>query len=192
MDELTRYYRESLLADLCDEYKGYWQSAKNDKEKLIRLSLSQQAIPHVASFAYMGKGLSKEFFLREFSDYINGYTVHDADDVKGFTYGLYVDYNDVLDIDKDVTHIMWSVGTNVVVPLTKAPIIYVTNKSDVHLICEGYNNVKVYLFDESRLTIDDLGEDGDVVVYKYSTSCDVVKGKYCLGSVKEFAKELRL
>jgi hypothetical protein len=59
-------------------------------------------------------------------------------------------------------------------------------------VCEGYNSVNVKLFDDSVLIIDDIDENCDVVVYKYSDSAKVEKEKFCLGSVKVFQKELRL
>lgn len=194
MNDIDRYYKESLLANLCGEYKGEWKRAHSDKEKLVRLCLRQQAIPHVATFAYNGKGLTKEFVAKEFADYINGYTVHDADGVKGYTYGLYVDwdYENDIDVNVDVCSVMWTVGANIVIKETKCPVLYVSNRSNVHLVCEGYNSVNVKLFDKSRVTIEDLDENSTVVVYKYSDDASVELGKYCFGKVKIFNKTLRL
>ena len=195
MDVLTRYYKESLLDNLCQEYKGLWQSAHDDKEKLMKLCLRQQAIPHVATYAYQRKGITKKMALEDFGAYINGYTIHDADDVKGYTYGLYVDYdydNDLI-IDKDVVHIMWTVGASVVVPITKCPIIYISNHSNVHVVCEGYNHVKIYLFDQSKVTLEDVDQESQVTIYRYSDKAKVEQGKFCLSyKIKTFDKELKL
>ena len=54
MDELQRYYKESLLANLCAEYKGYWQKAHGNKEELMRFVFSLQSEPHFATFCYLG------------------------------------------------------------------------------------------------------------------------------------------
>ena len=193
-DDLFNYYKSALSDNLCSEYKGMWQSAHDNKEKLMRLAMSQQAIPHVATYAYQGRGLSKEYLLREFAHYINGYTISDADEVDGYTYGMYVDWNyaNELVIDKDVIHIMFTRDANVLVPKTKCPVIYVSNKSNVHIVCEGFNMPKIYLFDESQVMIDEMDAESQAIIYKYSDKCSVCLGKYCLGDVREFTKQLKL
>ncbi len=192
MDELLTYYKNALVNGLCDEYKGYWQAAKNVKKDLVRLAMQQQSIPHFATYAHQGKGLTKGYLLREFGDYINGYLLEDCDGVKGYTYALYVDaFLDVL-VRADVSHFMWCNGATINVPSTKCPTIYISNKSDVTITSDGYNTIKIYLFDESHVTIDDLGEDSEVVIYKYSERCGVSLGKFCFANVKQHDKELRL
>lgn len=194
MDRIQEYYKNALLADLCSEYKGKWASCHSDKESLLKLSLSQQSIPHVVTFAYQGKGVTKEYIKENFSDYINGYTIHDADGVHGYDYALYVDWDYENDIvaDKDVMSLMWCKDTTVSVPQCKCPTIYVSNNSDVSISCDGFNSIRVYLFDESKVVIDDADENCEVIVYKYSNRADVDTDKFCLANVKIFLKTLRL
>lgn len=198
-DEMFEFQKNSMLGKingqpLCADFKSAWRQCGNDKEMLVRLALMQQSQPFFSYACYKHLGLSKEYIKNEFADYINGYTIHDADNVKGYTYGLYVDwdYENDLVVDKDVVSAMWCVGTNMVVPETKCPVIYLSNKSNVHLIGEGFNSINVKLFDKSVLTIEDLDEESEVVVYKYSTDAKVKIGKYCLGKVKVFDKQLKL
>ena len=192
MNALEKYYKNSLLANLCGEYKSLWRKAGINKKELVRLALCQQAIPHVATFAYEGKGLTKDYLMSEFKDYING-VVHDGcDGVDNYTYRLFVGYTDEIRPQTDVTHLMWSDIPIYVVERYKCPIMYLSNKSKVSLIADGYNYIRVYLFDESELEIEDLDDESTVVVYKYSDKCKVTKGKYCLGKVNEFRKEVRL
>ena len=198
-DELFDFYKNALsgaLAEpLCAEYKDEWRSASGDKERLVALSLRQQSIPFFAHYCSKGKALDKDYILSTFAGYINGYTIHDADGVSGYTYGLYVDWdgdNDIV-VDKDVSHIMWTADAALFVPATKCPVIYLSNNSNVHLVCEGYNSVKLYLFDNSGLTIDDCDNDCDITIYKYGSKCFVNKGRYCLCErIHEHEKELRL
>ena len=166
----------------------------DDKEKLVNLSMMQQSLPYFVTACYNGLGLTKEYIKEKFKDYINGRVLNDCDGVSGYTYALYVDwdYENDLEINTDVASIMWTVGANIVVPQTKAPTIYISNRSNVHLVCDGYNSINVKLFDDSVLTIEDLDENSNVVVYKYGGDAKVELGKYCLGSVKVFPKELRL
>lgn len=195
MNALDNYYKSSLLAGLCGEYKNMWQGARHDKGKLISLAMSQQSIPHLATFAYEGKGMTKECFKEEFADYINGTVIKNSDGVEGYTYALYVDYdydNEIL-VDKDVIHVMWTNDAILSVPTSKCPIIYISNKSKVSLSCEGFNTVKVYLFDESEIELYDVDETCTVTVLKYSDNTKVTRGKYCFSDdIHCFAKELKL
>ena len=198
-DEILKYKKNALLGKistepLCQAYKQAWRSCGEDKEMLARLAMRQQSIPHFSTACYKNLGLSKDYIKENFSEYINGRVLEDCDGVDGYTYALYVDWNyeNDLEINTDVTSIMWTVGANIIVSNTKCPTIYISNRSNVHLVCDGYNSVNVKLFDNSVLTIEDLDENSNVVVYKYGGDAKVELGKYCLGSVKVFPKELRL
>lgn len=196
---MFEFERNALLGNvsgqpLCADYKSALRQCGNDKEMLIRLALRQQSMPFFSTACYKKLGFTKEYIKKEFKDYINGYVVKNADGVDGYTYALYVDwdYENDLDVKTDVASIMWTVGANIIVPETKAPTIYISNRSNVHLVCDGYNTVNVKLFDKSKITIEDLDEKSSVVVYKYSDDAMVELGKFCLGKVNVFNKELRL
>lgn len=45
---------------------------------------------------------------------------------------------------------------------------------------------------ESKITIEDIDKDSEVIVYKYSDKATVEEGKYCFGKVKVFNKQLKL
>lgn len=192
MDEMMFFQKNALLNNLCGEWKNMWKARKNNKEQLVRLSLMQQSIPFFASYCYNGNGLSKDYILGEFKDFINGKILQDCDNVKGYSYRLFVGYTDDIRPQADITHLMWSDIPIYVVERYKCPILYISNKSTVSLIADGYNYIRVYLFDESELVIEDLDEESTAIVYKYSDKCKVTKGKYCLGKVNEFEKTLRL
>lgn len=197
--EIFNLYKNALtgtpmIEPLCEDYKNRWKACHDDKEKLVALSLGQQSIPWFATMCYVGKGVTRQYITSEYKDYVNGYTIHNADGVEGYTYGLYVDYphdKDLL-VDKDVVHIMWTVGASVIVKETKCPTIYVSNRSKIHLVCGGYNTVKVYVFDRSQVMVEDADDTCKVVVYEYGEGTKVDTGKFCLCDVKQFHKELRL
>ena len=197
--QMLTFKRNALLGNisgqpLCADFKSAWRRCGNDKEMLVRLALMQQSQPYFSTACYKNLGLTKDYIKREFKDYINGYVIKDADNVDGYTYSLYVDwdYENDLDVNVDVCSIMWTVGANIVVPSTHCPTIYLSNHSNVHLVCEGFNSVNIKLFDKSKVTIEDLDEESNVIVYRYSDDACVESGKYCLGRVKVFDKELRL
>ena len=200
IQSVFNFYKSAIIGEwcgkgICENYRAEWKKIADDKKKLVAFSLRQQSIPYFATACHKKVGLTRQQILSEFGKYINGYTIHNADKVKGYTYGLYVDFNpnDDLIVDKDVVHIMWTVGATMVVPQTKCPTIYISNKSNVHLVCEGYNSPTVYLFDNSHVTIEDFDQDCSILIYKYSDNCSVDFGKFCLSNrIKIHTKELRL
>lgn len=193
-EDLTNYYKNALLSGLCTEYKGYWQSAHGDKKKLVDLVLQQQSLPHFLTYCNCGKGVSKEYLLETFGDYINGkYTAIDVDGVVGdYKSELYVGVDGILSLNNDVSCLMWTTIPQLEIKPCKATKLYIGCDSDVHVVCGDYNNITVMLFDESKVTLDDVDEDSNILVYKYSDKCEVKQGTFCLGNVKEFSKELRL
>ena len=193
MDSLMEYYKNACIGDICSEYKALWRGCGQDNEKLIRLALNQQSQPHMMHYSYMGKGLTKEYITERFKDYINGRrTLENCDMVSGYTYQLFVDYNGIVDVTSDVTTFMYCDDVTLVVPITKCPVIYCGCKTKMHIVANGYNTLKIYLFDESTVTIDDTDNDSKVTVFRYSDDARVEKGCYCFGTVKDFRKELRL
>lgn len=198
MDELLEFKKNAILGKisgqpLCEEYKAALRKCGNDKDALVRLALTQQCIPYFSHACYESMGLTKEYILNNFSELINGKrTFENVEGVDGYTYQLYVGYDKDFDIISDVTSMMWCNNTQIAVKATRCPTIYISNSSNIHLVGDGYNTVNIKLFDKSVLTIEDLDEESDVIVYKYSKDAKVELGKYCLGNVKIFDKELRL
>lgn len=184
----------TITKPLCAEYKNEWRACGDEKERLVKLVMRQQSLPYFMTHCYQGKGLTKDYIVDAFSDYVNAKrTIHDADLVKGYTYSIYVDYNDNCIVSTDVTAFMWCNDTNVVINATRCPILYVGCVSEIHLVCEGCNSPSVYLLDDSRLVIDDADDTCSVLVYRYSDKAVVERGKYCTcDNIKVFDKELRL
>lgn len=197
--QLQNFYKNALIGSLCeplcDEYKNKWRACKDDKERLVALSLNQQSIPYFATYCAKGKGVTRRYILDNFGAYINGKAVNNADGVEGYTYGLYVDFPPSEDLvaDKDVSHIMWTTGASVIVKETSCVTLYVSNRSKIHLVCEGYNNVRIYLFDTSQVEIEKFPKTSNVTILKYSQQCKVIQNGRCIeGILNEHEKELRL
>lgn len=195
---MLNFKRNALLGNisgqpLCADFKSAWRKCGDNKEELVRLVLQQQSQPFFATACNMGLGLTKDYILENFGEFINGKrTFEDVEGVKGYTYQLYVGHNQDFGITADVTSLMWCDSPQVVVAQTKCPTIYISNNSNIHLVCDGFNTINVKLFDDSRVTIEDCDENSEVIVYKYSNRAEVEQGKFCLGRVKIFIKTLRL
>lgn len=183
-----------LTAPLCSEYIQAWRKCGDDKEMLVRLVMKEQSLPYFFAHCYQNKGLSKEYIKHEFRNYINGrYTGIDVDGVAGnYRTELYVGYDGDLSVSSDVFAAMWCNISSMEIPTCKAIKIYCACGSEVHITCAGYNNVIIMLFDDSKVILDDVDEDSNVLVYKYSDKASVELGKFCLKEPKIFNKELRL
>lgn len=198
MDELLEFKKNAILGKisgqpLCEEYRAALRKCGNNKELLVRLALMQQSTPYLSHACYEKIGLSKEYILANFDEYINGKrTFENVEGVGGYTYQLYVGYDKDFEITADVTSLMWCNGSQLVIESTKCPTIYVSNRSNVHLVGDGYNSIRIYLFDESSVVLEDFDENSSVLIYKYSKDARVEIGKYCLGKVKVFDKELKI
>lgn len=184
----------AITSPLCAEYKNEWRKCGEDKEKLVNLVMRQQSLPYFITHCYQGKGLNKEYILDTFSEFINGKRpIIDADLVSGYTYSLYVAFNGIFSLSDDVSAYMWCSHPQVTIPTSKCPILYVGCGSEVHLVCDGYNSPIIYLFDDSKLVIDDADDTSNITVRKYSKNASVEIGKYCTTkNIKVFDKELRL
>ena len=198
MDELLELKKNAILGKisgkpLCKEYRAALRKCGDDKEMLVRLALMQQCTPYLSHACYEKMGLSKEYILANFDEYINGKRTFDnVEGVFGFTYQIYVSHDQDFDVTADVTTLMWCHDITLNIKESKCPTLYVSNNSDIHVTLEGCNSIRIYLFDESRVTIDDSDDTCDVLVYKYNNRATVEIGKYGLGDVKVFNKELRL
>jgi hypothetical protein len=196
--QMLEFQRNALLGKisaepLCAQYKAAWRSCGDDKEMLVRLAMQQQSIPYFSYACYERLGVTKDYIKKNFAEYINGNKVlEDVESVKGYTYQLYVDFKGDFKAVADVTSLMWCNDTSVNIEATKCPLFYVSNNSDVHFVLDGYNSIRIYLFDESKVMIDDADETCDVLVYRYNSRAVVDTGKFCLGKVKIFNKTLRL
>lgn len=192
MDEMFLFYKNSLLNNLCNEYSTEWNSNKLNKEGLFNLSMRQQSLPYMATSTFSGWGLSIDYIYNEFNDYINGkYIAKNCDDIKGYTYERYCKYDKNIDIRTDITDIM-NCNSIVSIELTKCPVLYINNNSNIKIHCNGFNSLRIYIFDKSEVTLEDIPEDSNILIYKYSKDCIVNKSICCLGEVKEFNKEIRL
>ena len=194
MDRLQTYYKNAILANLCSDYKSRWKLASQDKKALFQLAMSQQSLPHLMTFAYNGKGLTKEYVEKEFSDYINGKCkAVDADGVQdNYITTLYVGGQGISEACGDVLAFMWANVPLLKIETCKCPKIYIGCQSNICIAPQGYNSVVVMLFDESRVKIDECDETCSINIYKYGQKAHVDINQFCLAKVKIHEKQLRL
>jgi len=190
--EMFIFYRNSLARNLCRGYSDEFKKDLENKEELFRLCLRQQSIPYFATACYQQWGLNIDFIKTRYKEFINGkYLAKDCDKVKGYTYELWCSNLKPINTNSDVLHAM-QCNCEINIPITKCPTLYISNKSNIIINSEGYNSIRLYLFDESIININDLDKDSNILIYKYSKDCNVIINNNCDGKVKQFDKELRL
>lgn len=145
---MLAFKRNAVLLGLCDEYKAAWNSVKSRKD-LVDLALDANGVEFMAKSVAEGWGLSKEYILDNFGDYVNEGYVRDKG---GYTSKLYVDYGG--DIFAPATlNLLVGCNTSVLVPEGSVCKIYVCGKTYVRVNCMGkcyvyvyggYNNVKYH------------------------------------------------
>ena len=133
--EFLNFLKDAYSSGLCNEYRDEIRRCHEDKLQLVRLAMRQQSCPWVATKMYEGV-ITTDYILNTFGEYLNGYVLKDCDNVAGYNYMWFVDWDYADDIvaSADVLHISHTVGANIIVPQTKAPTIYISNHSNVHLV----------------------------------------------------------
>lgn len=191
--EYLNFMKDAYNSGLCNEYRDEIRRCHEDKLSLVRLAMRQQSIPWIASKMREGV-ITKDYVQKAFSGFLNGFIMKDCDGVENYTYAWYVDYDydNGITLDVDVAHVSFTSDVDVVVPKAKCPTIYVSNSSHCNIVLDGYNSPKVYIFDDSSVNIETADEYSTVVIYKYSEESVVSEGKFCLGNVRVFSKNLRL
>lgn len=197
MDELTDFRKNALrgvlAAPLCADYRKEWFACGDDDGELMRLALRQQSLPYLITHCNDGYGMSKEYIKERFGKWTNGHVFDGCDGVAGYTYAIYVDSEGILSPVTDITAFMWCNTMSLEIKATRCPIFYVGCNSHLSISCDGYNTVKIYLFDESSIEVYDADDTCEVIIYRYGNGADVACGEYASkGSVKVFNKELRL
>lgn len=138
-NELLTLKRNAVLLGLCDRYKTEWNEAK-DKKDLVDMALDANGVEFMAKSVAEGWGLSKDYILDNFGDYVNGSYVRDKG---GYTSEIYVGYGgDIL--QRATLNLLVGCDTSVLVPEGSMCKIYVCGMSDVRIKCVGKCYVYVY------------------------------------------------
>lgn len=145
---MLAFKRNAALLGLCDKYKAEWNEAK-DKKDLVDMALDANGVEFMARSVAEGWGLSKDYILENFGDYVNEKYVRDKG---GYTSKMYVDYGG--DIFQPATlNLLIGCNTSVLVPESSVCKIYVCGRTYIRVNCAGkcyvyvyggYNNVKYH------------------------------------------------
>ena len=139
LNELLTLKRNAVMLGLCDRYKAEWDEAK-DKKDLVDLALDANGVEFMAKSVAEGWGVSKDYILDNFGDYVNGKYVREKG---GYTSELYVGYGGD-NLQRATLNLFVGCDTSILVPEGSVCKIYVCGRSNVRLKCAGKCYVYMY------------------------------------------------
>lgn len=144
-ETLENFKSESINRGLCKSFTDRWQKMQT-QDDFITFSLDPKSISYIALSTYEGWGLTTSYILEHFSNYINGREVPNSDS------SLFCMATGGYPILKLENNIMQS-NISLDIPKTKCPILHINNGSDVTVNAQGFNTIKIYMYDTSKVKI---------------------------------------
>lgn len=126
------------MLGLCGQYKTMWDACRNKKD-LIDMALDANGVEFMADSIAFGWGLSKEYLMKEFGDFINGKYQRNKG---GYKSRMYVGYEEDITIDSTITLLVGCKG-KVIVPCSMVGNIYICGGCDIDVKNDGV----VYLYE---------------------------------------------
>lgn len=149
---LLELKRKSMSLGLCEIYKKKWDECESKKE-LIDMALDANGIEYLADFFSFGWGLSPEYILKEFHDYINGAYQRSSN---GYTGELFVLNKKTISV-RSTLNLLVECDCTVIVPASVVCKIYVCggsvtieNHGVVDVFCYGDTKEPIFTEDDSR------------------------------------------
>lgn len=151
-NELLTMKRNAVMLGLCGKYKGMWDNAES-KKSLMDIALDANGVEFLCEACTDGWGLSTEFLLKEFSDYVNGNYMSNRN---GYTSAMYVGYGRYAEMPPydgivSTTTLTVLIDCTIFLTIPKYTVckIYVCRGCDIEIKCSGKCDIYVYGNDTS-------------------------------------------
>jgi hypothetical protein len=139
--ELLKLKRNAIILGLCGQYKGIWDNCKSKKD-LVDAAIDANGIEFMADSIAFGWGLSKEFLITEFDEYINGKYRRIKD---GYSSELHVgEENNTISVMSTLNLFAYSKNVTIYVPQNSFCRIYLTKCYSVRIKADGKFELYVY------------------------------------------------
>lgn len=136
--ELLELKRKALENGLCDKYKVIWDGC-HTKRDLVNTALDSNGVEFMADSIAFGWGLSKEYLMREFGEYMNGYYQRSKG---GYTGELYVGAHGVVKLKSTITLVAYCDDLEIDVPEHFIGQVYICGGSKVRI--ENMGTIELY------------------------------------------------
>ncbi len=148
-NELLKLKRNAVMLGLCGQYKDLWNGCKSKKD-LIDTAIDVNGIEFMADSIAFDWGLSKEFILTEFGEYINGKYQRNRD---GYSSELCAGVkNNTISVRSTLNLFAYCDDVTIFIPEGRFCRIYLAKCSNVHIKNDGKFELVVY------------GECGNIVI----------------------------
>lgn len=140
MDEMEHFRRNADRLGLCDTFAQKWSNCKS-KKQLYDLACDINSLPYMADMIAKGYGLSSDYLVREFGQFLNGKCIYRSNK-DGYTSQMYCQY-DGDEIEVKTTALLLIDVHNVRVVADRICEIYMVN-SEVEIVGRGHAIVYPY------------------------------------------------
>ena len=122
------------------------------------MALDSNGIEFMADSIAFGWGLSKEYLLKEFGEFANGFYQCNE---HGYTSEMYIGAHGVIKVRSTIILVAYCKDLEIEVPENMVTRIYVCGKSEVRIECKGKcdlveygedNDVKIIGYDDANMT----------------------------------------
>lgn len=139
--ELLKLKRNAIMLGLCGQYKGIWDNCKSKKD-LVDVAIDVNGIEFMADSIAFDWGLSEEFLVTEFDEYINGKYRRIKD---GYSSELHVgEGNNTISVVSTLNLFAYSKNITIYVPQDSFCRIYLAKCSNVRIKNDGKFELCVY------------------------------------------------
>lgn len=188
--DLEYFKTQAEEKKICLDYALLWAKCGNNRNKLFELAMYGDSIVYVATSTYDNWGMSYDFILNYFNDYINSeipfYYIEEKD-LEGLSYQWKLQENNKHDeLTANITHLCNCKGSEFIVG-TDIAELYITNDSDVVLDFKEDCRFNIYLLNNSKVTLNNLGDGSKITIYDYNSTNTIVRGENSKGvmSIKQ-------
>lgn len=126
--------RKAIAIGLCQDYKEKWNNSTTNKD-LADLALDINGADFICASVEKEWGLTKEFILNNFTQYINGKYI--AGQRKDYTSEIFVGYNGEITARTTILIILYS-NAIIHIPQNHACKIFAAKNSMINITCDGY------------------------------------------------------
>lgn len=131
--DLLTLKRNALMMGLCGQYKDKWNGCAN-KRQLVDMALDSNGIEFMADSIAFSWGLSKDYLLREFGEFMNGFYQCRE---KGYTSEMYIGAHGVISVKSTLILVGYCDDLEIEIPEHSVCRIYVCGSSKVRIENKG-------------------------------------------------------
>lgn len=136
---MIKFRRNAKRLGLCKSFSERWDNCRS-KLQLYKLACDVNSLAYIAETVANGYGLSQDYIIKEFGQFINGKCISDAD---GYTSCIYCEPDELnLSINTTAALVIGYNGT-IYIPKYRICEIYLCN-SHVHILGDGKGVVYLY------------------------------------------------